>query len=73
MYRSSRLSEYWIAQNIAKQKNMYYTLFFDSISFCMKDPPPYLQQGGYKMTIILYINLYIEKFKVLWELNGLKY
>ena len=46
-----------------KQKNTY-TIFLDSLSFCVKDPPPYLQRGGHKMTFILYIYLYIEKLEV---------
>ena len=61
-----------MAQIMAKQKNVY-ILFLDTLSFCVKDPPPYLQQGGHKMTVILYIYLYIEKFEVVWELNGSKY
>ena len=59
------LRENQSAQNMATQKNMY-TLFLDCLSFSIKDSSPYLQQGGNKMTYILYIHLpvYIEKFEV---------
>ena len=50
-----------------------YTLFLDFLSFCVKDPHLYLQQGGHKMTIILYIYLYIEKLEIVWEPNSSKY
>ena len=52
-------------------KHIYH--IFGFLSFCVKDPPLYLQQGGHKMTFIPYIYLYIEKFQVPWELNSSKY
>ena len=39
LYLSSRLRENQTAQNNVKQKNMG-TLFFDLLSFCMKESPP---------------------------------
>ena len=48
LYLSLRLRQNRTAQNMAKQKNKC-TLFLDSLSFCVKDPPPYLQQGGREM------------------------
>merc|ERR1711872_465042 len=65
-----KLRENQTAQNMAKNKHI--SLFLDSLSFSMNDPPPYLQQGGHKMSVILYIYLYIEKFKVAWKPNGSK-
>ena len=57
IWRNSRLREYWKAQYIANQKNKY-TLFLDSLSFCVKNLPLYLQQGGHKMAVI-YSYLYM--------------
>ena len=39
LYLSSRLRENQTAQNITKQKNTG-TLFFDLLSFCIKESPP---------------------------------
>ena len=46
---------------MAKQKDTFrYPIFGFSIFF-VKDPPPYLQQGGHKMTIILYVYISIYR------------
>ena len=61
-----------MAQSMAKQKIMY-TLFLESPLFCMKDPPPYLQQCVRETAIIIYIYLYIETLKVVRAPNGFQY
>ena len=44
-----------------------YILIYGRVRGCVifvEEPPPYLQQGGHRMTVILYLYLYIEKFEV---------
>ena len=60
IYRSSRLCENWMAQNMAKQKNKY-SLFHER--------PTSVAPTEF----ILYIYLYIETFEVVWVPGGIKH
>ena len=67
LYLSSRLPEYWMAQNMAKQKNMG-KIFLDYLSFLWKS---HLRISNRVTVKRLLLKIYM--FKVVWAPNGFEY